>query len=209
MKQDLRNVKWDIKKGYGVYRSVYTPQLQSWIKGGQIKKGEVLVWRSGFSAFRAPEQVEELAPYFRAYRASRGKRTRSPKGLRNRVSSQKKAIHRILIIDDEKKICWLLSDILKEKGYEVETAGTAKEGIRAGRRLKPDLVFLDLRLTDKTGINLLKPLQRLPGHPVICIISAYGNEEVRRTARLNGSFQFIDKPFTTQKISQVIKSAIR
>lgn len=208
MKQDLRNVKWDIKKGYGMYRSIYTPQLVSWIRGGQIKRGEVLVWRSGFSGFRLPEQVEELAPFFRVYKRLQPKRLKATKPLR-KISPRKRLIHKILIIDDEKKITWLLGDILKDKGYEVETADTAKQGMRVAREQRPDLVFLDLRLPDRTGINLLKPLRRLPSYPLICVISAYGNEEVRRTARYNGTFRFIDKPFTAQKILRVIKSVTR
>lgn len=85
----------------------------------------------------------------------------TPRKHPRRIRAQKKVIQKILIIDDERNICWLLADILKDKGYEVGTAYTAKEGVALARQFKPDMIFLDLRLPNRTGIEILKPLRQL------------------------------------------------
>jgi len=60
-------IKWDIKRGADVYRQVFDSRLKSWISTGKIKPGEVVVYRSGFSGWRKPEELNEIIPYFRRY----------------------------------------------------------------------------------------------------------------------------------------------
>ncbi len=60
----MQEIKWDIKRGSEIYRVIYNPRLKGWIATGKIKRGETMVWRSGFSGFRKPEELPELAPFF-------------------------------------------------------------------------------------------------------------------------------------------------
>ena len=58
----MKDLKYDIRRGADVYRLIYFARLKSWILKGIIKKDEALVWRSGLSGWRKPEELEELKP---------------------------------------------------------------------------------------------------------------------------------------------------
>lgn len=58
-------IKWDIRRENSVYKSVYTKVLERWIKEGNIKEGEALVWRSGLSGWRRPEELREFKRLFK------------------------------------------------------------------------------------------------------------------------------------------------
>ena len=59
------SIRWDIKKGYGVYLSIPTTLIKKWIKEGKIKKEEVFIWRSGMSGWRRPEELDEFKGLFK------------------------------------------------------------------------------------------------------------------------------------------------
>jgi len=203
----MQEIKWDIKRGAGIYRVIYNSRFKSWIATGKIKRGETLVWRSGFSGWRKPEELPELAPFFLSWEKSQKrlalKRIKRKK-LNEQVVPQKRSIKNILIIDDEKDLCLLLADALSAKGYHVATANTKREGMICLKKAPPDLVFLDLKLPDGDGINILSKIRRLYPQTIVNIISAYGSEERREEARKKGAYSFIDKPFTESDILKMI-----
>ncbi len=82
----MAEIKWDIKRGADVYRQVFDSRLKSWISTGKIKPGEVVVYRSGFSGWRKPEELEELIPYFRRYEKDQLKKIRKRESARKAVS---------------------------------------------------------------------------------------------------------------------------
>lgn len=63
--EDKSNKKWNIKRGYSVYKSVYTEQIKAWIREGKIKRGEVFIWASGMSGWRRPEEVDQFKRLFK------------------------------------------------------------------------------------------------------------------------------------------------
>ena len=205
----MQEIKWDIRRGAQIYRVIYDSRLKSWISTGKIKRGETFVWRSGFSGWRKPEELPELAPFFESWeklKLSREERGIEPEKLQEQVVPQQKQIRNILIIDDEKDLCLLLADALSAKGYNVATANTRKEGMVCIKKESPDLVFLDLKLPDGDGINILSKIRRLCPETIVIIISAYGSEESREEARKKGAHGFIDKPFTE---SDILKRIMR
>ena len=56
-------MRWDIKRGANVYRQVSDDRIKLWIITGKIKAGEVVVWHTGLSGWRRPEELEELIPF--------------------------------------------------------------------------------------------------------------------------------------------------
>jgi len=203
----MQEIKWDIKRGSEIYRVIYNPRLKGWIATGKIKRGETMVWRSGFSGWRKPEELPELAPFFLSWEKFQKrlalKRIKRKK-LKEQIVFQKRSIKNILIIDDEKDLCLLLSDALSAKGYHVATANTRREGVVCLKKAPPDLVFLDLKLPDGDGINVLSTIRRLCPGTIATIISAYGSEERREEAVKKGAYSFIDKPFTESDILKMI-----
>ncbi len=196
----MSEIKYDVKRGADVYRLIYHARLRSWILKGIIKRGEALVWRSGLSGWRKPEDLEELKPYFR----EKDKEDLKRKKQEIKPSSfPKKRIKNILIIEDEEDLCWLLSNTLKDKGYNVIIANTISEGTACLKEL-PDLVFLDLKLPDGDGMDILPKIKKISSDTLVTVISAYGSEERMEEARAKGVFSFIDKPFTEESILGLI-----
>jgi CheY-like chemotaxis protein len=197
----MNRLKYDIRRGADTYRSIYHSRLKSWILKGIIKPDEALVWRSGLSGWRRPEELEELAPYFQQQEEEHLKRERveaSPHLF------SKKVIKSILIIDDEEDLCWLLSNILESKGYQVSTANTISEGMaRLGDA--PDLLFLDLKLPDGDGMDMLPRIRGAAPQALVVIISAYGSEKKKGTAIDAGVCSFLDKPFTAEQVLETIE----
>ena len=204
----MEEIKWDIRRGAEIYRVIYNSRLKSWISTGKIKHGETMVWRSGFSGWRKPEELPELAPFFESWeklQLSGEERRIERKKLKEPSVPQQKQIRNILIIDDEKDLCLLLADALGVKGYHVATANTMKDGMVRLKKTSFDLVFLDLKLPDGDGINILSAIRRLYPKTIANIISAYGSEESREEAIKKGAHGFIDKPFTESDILKCIR----
>ncbi|MCG2675774.1 response regulator [bacterium] len=192
----MAEIKYDIRRGADIYRAIYFPRLKGWISTGKIKRGEVVVWRSGLSGWRRPEELEELIPFFEWWE----KQQLIRKKPKRRKKARKIRIKSILIIDDEKDLCKLLDRILSPKGYNITIANTKREGIASIKREMPDLVFLDLKLPDGDGMKIIPKIREINPRAVVNIISAYGSEERREEARKKGVYTFIDKPFTEKKI---------
>lgn len=197
----MKEIKYDVRRGADTYRLIYHARLKSWILKGIIKRDEALVWRSGLSGWRKPEELEELKAYFEEREEEYLRR----KKLKERpIVFPKRRIRNILIIDDEEDLCWLLSNGLKAKGYNISTANTINAGI-ACLKEAPDLIFLDLKLPDGDGMDILPEIKRVTRETVVIIISAYGSEERRQDAKKEGVHSFIDKPLTEEKILSVIR----
>jgi CheY-like chemotaxis protein len=175
---------------------IYRNRLKSWILKGIIKPGEAIVWRSGLSGWRKPEDLPELMPYFKQREEEQLKTKR---GHAKQHLLPKKQIKNILVIDDEGDLCWLLSNALQKKGYKISIANTLSDGM-ACLSDKPDLLLLDLKLPDGDGMDLFPKIREITPQTPVVIISAYGSEEKRMEARDEGVYGFLDKPFTEEKI---------
>ena len=117
---------------------------------------------------------------------------------------------KILIIDDEKDICFLISEILVDEKYITEYATNSSIALDKFTKFKPDLIILDVWLgnSDLDGIELLKKFKELnPLIPVI-IISGHGTVDMAVNAIKSGAYDFIEKPFNSEKIIIVSKRAI-
>jgi CheY-like chemotaxis protein len=197
----MREFKYDVRRGADTYRMIFHSRLKSWILKDIIKRDEALVWRSGLSGWRRPEDLPELKPYFEQRDAAiligEGEEEEA------QVPFPEKEIETILIVDDEEDLCWLLSNSLKSRGYAVAAANTISEAV-ACLKDAPDLVFLDLKLPDGDGMDILPQIETMSPDAVVVIISAYGSEERRLDAKKRGVHAFVDKPLSEEKIQNTI-----
>lgn len=116
---------------------------------------------------------------------------------------------RILVVDDEADACELLSLYLKEHGYEVSTARTAKDALRLVNEIPLHLIILDLNLGDVDGLDLLEPIQKVHPRIPIIIYSGIGLDEQsleRALARQKGVTSYIHK---TQPLDQMLAEVKR
>jgi two-component system nitrogen regulation response regulator NtrX len=116
----------------------------------------------------------------------------------------------ILIVDDEKDIRELISDILRDEGYTTRLAANSDECIAEINAEPPALMILDIWLKDSRmdGIDILKATKRdNPDIPIV-IISGHGNIEIAVAAIKQGAYDFIEKPFNIDQLMVVIARAM-
>ena len=200
----MAEIKYDVRRGGDIYRAIYESRLQGWISTGKIKQGEVIVWRGGLSGWRKPEELDELKPFFEKWERLRLRRVKRRKPEKQ-IMLRKKVIKDILIVDNEKDICLLLREALSDRKYNVAIANTKKDALSSIRRKIPDLVFLDLKLSDGDGMKVLSKIKKKNPKTTVNIISAYGSDERKEEAKNKGAYVFIDKPFTEKEILRSIK----
>ena len=116
----------------------------------------------------------------------------------------------ILIVDDERDIRELISDILKDEGFATRLASNSDETMAEINTEAPALIILDIWLKDSRmdGIDILKTVKRdNPDVPVV-IISGHGNIEIAVAAIKQGAYDFIEKPFNIDQLLVVIRRAM-
>ena len=116
----------------------------------------------------------------------------------------------ILIVDDERDIRELISDILQDEGYATRLAGNSDDCMREINQAPPSLMILDIWLkdSDMDGIDILKTVKRdNPDIPVV-IISGHGNIEIAVAAIKQGAYDFIEKPFNIDQLMVVVSRAM-
>jgi DNA-binding NtrC family response regulator len=115
---------------------------------------------------------------------------------------------RILVIDDEERMCWALERALSHEGYLVNTATRGLQGISLAQENEPSLVILDLKMPDIDGIEVLKELKSInPNIPVI-MITAHGTIDTAIEAMKIGAADYITKPFRLEKIKVQVRQAL-
>ncbi len=116
---------------------------------------------------------------------------------------------RILIIDDEKDIANNIKAILEDESYEAITAVNSKETFNELEKYKFDLIILDVWLdnSELDGLDILKKI-RLSNNIPIIIISGHGNIDMAVQAIKDGANEFIEKPFTSERLLLSVNRAI-
>jgi len=119
-------------------------------------------------------------------------------------------MHKILIIDDEKDICFLISEILKDEKYITYSALNSNEAISYFNKFNPDLVILDVWLSNSKldGIEILKEFKKINNNVPVIIISGHGTVDLAVSAIKNGAYDFLEKPFNSDKLVILAKRAI-
>jgi nitrogen regulation protein NR(I) len=117
-------------------------------------------------------------------------------------------MERILIVDDDQSLCHFLTKTLSQKGYEVFACHSGGEALEAIRSREPDLILLDNKLPDRSGLDLLKEMKR--DHPKISIVimTAFGTTGTAIEAMRLGAFDYILKPFELDEISEIVAKGV-
>jgi DNA-binding NtrC family response regulator len=116
---------------------------------------------------------------------------------------------KVLIIDDNMNMCETLADILEEKGYEVVTAKTAREGVQAAGESFFNVHLIDVNLPDKTGIELLKSFKITYPYRINIMITATATLKYAVDALNIGANAYILKPIDFPTLEQTMKECLR
>ena len=118
--------------------------------------------------------------------------------------------HDVLIVDDEADIRMLIAGILQDEGYQTREAGDSATALARIRQRQPSLVVLDIWLqgSELDGMEILRIIRReAPSLPVL-MISGHGNIETAVAAIKIGAYDFIEKPFKSDRLLLQVERAI-
>ena len=116
----------------------------------------------------------------------------------------------ILIVDDEPDIRMLVEAVLRDEGYETRQAASSDAAIAAFRERLPSLVILDVWLQGSKldGLGILKVLQAEDAAVPVVMMSGHGNIETAVSAIQYGAYDFIEKPFQSDRLLLIVKRAL-
>jgi two-component system, NtrC family, nitrogen regulation response regulator GlnG len=119
------------------------------------------------------------------------------------------ADERILVVDDEESIRWVMSRGLVRRGWKVDSAENAHHAFRQLTERSYALVFLDIRLPDIDGLSLLDQIHTLPNPPLVVIMTAQGTVDTAINAMKRGAYEYIIKPFDLEDVVSLARQALR
>jgi two-component system response regulator AtoC len=116
--------------------------------------------------------------------------------------------YRILVVDDEVKLCRNIAIKLERRGYKVDTAHDGKTAIGLNERTAYDAVILDYMLTDMTGLDVLQAIKQRHPSLLIFMLTAYGNVENAVMAMKLGAVDYLNKPIELKLLAEKIETAL-
>ena len=115
----------------------------------------------------------------------------------------------VLVVDDEPDIRSIVSEILEDEGYRVDSAGDGSEAREKFNSFSPDLVLLDIWMPDTDGITLLTEwCAQSSNRPPVIMISGHGTVETAVDALRLGAYDFLEKPLSTAKLLVTVERAL-
>jgi len=114
----------------------------------------------------------------------------------------------VLVVDDEPQILRALRVILRNAGYDVDTAETKSEALDAVSVRPPDAMVLDLVLPDGSGVDVCKEVRGWSRLPII-VLSAVGDEREKVRALDAGADDYVTKPFSPEELTARLRAVLR
>lgn len=115
----------------------------------------------------------------------------------------------VLIIDDEKMICDVLSGVVKHLGCDVTSVLTLKDGLKETSSGTFDVVFLDVRMPDGSGLDVLPEILAASSTPEVIIMTGFGDPDGAELAIKSGAWDYIQKPFSMKKFKLPLIRALQ
>jgi two-component system response regulator AtoC len=115
---------------------------------------------------------------------------------------------KVLVVDDERLIRWGLCQSLKDAGYQTDQAATAGEALESIGREMPDLLLLDYKLPDRSGIEVLRAVRKASPRTPVVMITAHASVGGAVEAMKEGAYDYIGKPFEIEDLIQTVGRAL-
>jgi two-component system, OmpR family, response regulator len=116
---------------------------------------------------------------------------------------------RLLVVDDEPNIPELLATSLRFAGFEVATASNGREALAEARRLRPDLVVLDVMMPDMDGFSVVRRMRGEGTTAPVLFLTARDATEDKVTGLTVGGDDYVTKPFSLEEIVARIRAVLR
>ncbi len=116
---------------------------------------------------------------------------------------------KILVADDEHAICSAFQSIAAKAGHDCVTASTGQEAISAAQQHRPDVTFLDVRLPDMSGLDVLERFQHNHKDMPVVVMTAHGTVQTAMQAIRGGAFDYLGKPLELTQIRTLLDRALQ
>jgi len=118
-------------------------------------------------------------------------------------------MHRILIVDDEQSIRDVLRQLFEYEGFDVQVAASAPAALRMVEEARPDVAFLDVKMPEMDGLELLGRLRELSPATQVIMISGHGTIDTAVEATRKGAYDFLEKPLDSDRLLLTLRNALR
>jgi two-component system KDP operon response regulator KdpE len=115
---------------------------------------------------------------------------------------------RVLVVDDEPQIVRGLRVVLRNAGFQVESAASKEEALDSLAHRPPDAVLLDLVLPDGSGVDVCREVRQWSSVPIV-VVSAVGDEREKVRALDAGADDYVTKPFGTEELTARLRAVLR
>src|SRR5579871_4461778 len=115
---------------------------------------------------------------------------------------------RILIIDDERDVHYSFRRLLEKEPLDILSAESGDEGIRLARKSHPDLIVMDTRMGQQSGLDTLKEIRHINPRQVVIMMTAYGTSQTAIEAMKLGAYDYVLKPFDIPHLKNLLAEAL-
>lgn len=115
----------------------------------------------------------------------------------------------VLVVDDDPRVREVLEDVISAQGYRVVAVGSGEQALEEVDKRHYDLIFLDLVLPGKSGVEVLSAIKAKDRRAVVAIVTGYGDDPIAMEAMSLGPLFLIRKPFRVEDILEVLNVVIR
>jgi DNA-binding response OmpR family regulator len=119
-----------------------------------------------------------------------------------RVKTDKR---KILIVDDDKDIVSIVTTMLEDRGWDILAAYGGAAALEIVSTDLPDVILLDIMMPEMNGIEVLKKIRKIDTNARIIMITAFGDVESYLDSMELGAYEYINKPFETKELLQMIE----
>ena len=136
----------------------------------------------------------------------------SPSSKRTTLSTSPHSVgeerQAVLIIDDEKDVHYSFRRLLEKEPLEIFSAESGDEGLKLAKKHEPDLIVMDIRMGQQSGLDTLKELRQLNPKQVIVMMTAYGTSQTAIEAMKRGAYDYVLKPFDIPQLKVLLFEAL-
>lgn len=118
-------------------------------------------------------------------------------------------MNKILVVDDQKTVCYSLQRFLQSEGYNVVTTTSPKEAITMVDTESPDVVIMDVKMPEMDGLEVLKIIKEKNPKIQVIMMTAYSTTEKAIEAMKAGAYEYLIKPFENDELLNYIRAAIK
>ncbi len=115
---------------------------------------------------------------------------------------------KLLVADDEQKICRLLEEFFSARGYQVLLAHDGPSALACIQKERPHLVFLDLRMPGLNGLDILREVKEMDETIKVIVLTAFEDDETVKKARALGAVDFVIKPFSLEYLKEEVLTKV-